>query len=102
MLGKRVWAWPLPLSSDWQLEGLGDGIVFETCDGSADTEWPPYEFCSSDDSDGGGDHGEGRALMGQHSKSQEDLRGRSRRGSEGYLLPSVLPWHRVQSEPLLH
>ena len=28
VLGPRVWAWPLPLPSSYQLAGLGDGLVF--------------------------------------------------------------------------
>ena len=79
VLGNRVWAWPFPLSSDWQLAGLGDGIDFETSkleDGDAGI-WPP-EFALRDDCS---------------SASEEDVldiqpEWRERRGSEGYWIPS--------------
>jgi hypothetical protein len=88
------------------LEGLGDGLVYETIDGTKDTDWPPYEFCSksscSSDVDDDGDGGTFLTVSNEHCKSDSELRIRPRKDSEGYLLPNNLPWHQIQSDPTLN
>jgi hypothetical protein len=87
-LGKRVWAWPFPLPSSWQLEGLGDGLGFATFDGRMDYEWPPEEYCSDSSCSRSSLDDEPLTLH-----SDASLKVRPRRDSEGYLLPPQLPWH---------
>ena len=106
VLGRRTWAWPFPLASEWQLEGCGsDGLGFPTIRGCRDVDWPPGEYCSdsscSTSSDavvvmagGGEEEAEG-------TRSEMGFERRIRRDSEGPVAPASLPWHRHQSEPNL-
>jgi len=70
ILGPRVWAWPLPLPSTWQLHGT-DGLSYET---STNSPWPP-EFPVD--------------LHSNRNASDPGIwrRERFRRGSEGFMIP---------------
>lgn len=106
VLGKRCWAWPFPLPSNWQLSGLGEGISFATRPGLDPDSWPPGNLSSSSDSsdqydefESGDDRENSSPLLDHHqlrekSKSQDDIKYRIRRDSEGQaMLPTSLPWH---------
>lgn len=85
ILGGRYWAWPFPFVSSWQLEGLGDGVNFESTNLDP---WPPLQHLDADD----------EVILSR--------RERFRRGSEGYLIPAdqigVQPQAtRFNSAPLL-
>lgn len=111
-LGRRRWAWPFPLPCRWQLAGLGDGCEYVTRGGEEeeevrDTDWPPVEYCSKsscssaadDDSESDAETDRKRLAWKRGGESDSDLlhRKRNRRDSEGYLVPSALPWHHQQS-----
>lgn len=72
VFGRRWWAWPLPLLSDWQLDGLGDGVAFEMR--SPAMSWPPAVSINDNDDE---------KLVGPL-----EGRERFRRGSEGFLIPA--------------
>lgn len=103
VLGRRVWAWALPLPSRWQLAGLGDGLTFETFDGSADYEWPSEEVpsYSSGSSEDNMPLARGPLRSASHAHSDADLRVRYRRDSEGYILPAHPTWSGFRSDPSL-
>lgn len=99
VLGRRRWAWLLPLPTDWQLEGCGsDGLHFPTTSGRKDVSWPPGEYCS--DSSCSSDFSESNTRDADVN-SESGFEMRVRRDSEGMVAPSTLPWHRYQSEPNL-
>lgn len=101
VLGRRLWAWPLPLPSHWQLAGLGDGITFPINRQLAASEyqWPPCQSCSNSscsslsDSAAHKDSLLTEPVAGTTAHSDTDVRYRTRRDSDGYVLPSRLPWH---------
>ncbi len=102
ILGKRLWAWPIPMPSSWQLEGLGRGILFEKC---TSVPWPPERIEVDYDTTGN----EEESLYEQR-KSRSDpilsnpFRDRYRRGSEGYMIPADeigVQFHDSSSSPLL-
>lgn len=105
VLGRRPWAWPLPLPSTWQLTGLGDGITFLIDRNLAISEyqWPPCQSCTSSSCSSLSDSAVRereesdplvtRATVEATTHSDPDVHYRTRRTSEGYILPSRLPWH---------
>lgn len=90
VLGRRKWAWLLPLPSDWQLVGLGDGTSFAVNDQSVcDHDWPPYNVTGITDES---DDGEGVLFLLSNNRQQgpppSSQARRVRRDSEGYILPA--------------
>lgn len=109
VLGKRLWAWPLPLPSSWQLAELGEGITFSINRQLATSEyqWPPCQSCSSSSCSSFGDSVAqedplvATTAISPTAHSDTDVRCRTRRSSNEYILPSKLPWH-SQSELPAH
>lgn len=87
VLGKRRWAWPFPLPSSWQLADQGDGLEFDTSDGSPDYLWPPEDYCSDTECSSAGEDDVLSLRSDQYPKY------RARRDSEGFIIPTGLPWH---------
>ena len=99
VLGPSILLWPFPLPSSHQIDPYYDGLTFMTTYGE-DCDWPPVEYCSDSSCETSPDIEQGAQGGCQRfhgSRSDTDLRDtfrqRARRDSEGFVLPSTLPWH---------
>ena len=94
VLGKRKWAWPFPLSSRWQLEGLGDGITFATVNGLSDESWPPDHFSSSSSCSSSCSQSQSPTLL-QRNQSDSDVRWRRVHKDDDEFLVTFNNYHGI-------